>query len=104
MAESMGYTFEDFLAKYSLNENDFNIQVIKNFELNILFNYYIEKENIHVTQEEYEEITKLIIEFSNGAYINLTAYEKENPKKESVQKILYNKLYDYILDNITVSQ
>lgn len=104
MAESMGYTFEDFLAKYSLDEDDFNIQVIKNFELNILFNYYIEKENIHVTQKEYEEITELIIEFSNGAYINLTAYEKENPKKESVQKILYNKLYDYILDNITVNE
>ena len=102
-AQSMGYTFEDYLKNYSMDEKAFREQIRANYEDTMVYYlvvYYIAREeNLTATKDEMtKEYEKLAKEYS----MEVSAIKEQMPEEQMEFTIIYEKVQNFIYDNAKI--
>ncbi|MBQ5798430.1 MAG: hypothetical protein IIW16_01280, partial [Clostridia bacterium] len=102
-AQSMGYTFEDYLKNYSMDEKAFREQIRANYEDTMVYYlvvYYIAREeNLTATKDEMtKEYEKLAKEYS----MEVSAVKEQMPEEQMEFTIIYEKVQNFIYDNAKI--
>ena len=102
-AESMGYTFENYLKNYGMDEKTFREQIRANYEDTMVYYlvvYYIAREeNLTATKDEIKkEYEKLAKEYST----EVAEIKKQMPEEEMEFTIIYEKVQNFIYDNAKI--
>ncbi len=102
-AESMGYTFEDYLKNYSMDEKAFREQIRTNYEDTMVYYlvvYYIAREEkLTASKDEMtKEYEKLAKEYST----EVAEIKKQMPEEQMEFTIIYEKVQNFVYDNAKI--
>ena len=103
-AAMYGMTLEDFAGMYGMTMEDFEVEVQamaeQQIQIEMLYRYIAEKENITVTEEEYLEVVQGYMEYYN--YTDMTQfvndYGVENVEKQGYADALLQKVMKFCYD------
>lgn len=59
-------------------------------------------ENLEVTEKEYEAVVNAMVYISSGEYADVSAFEEDYDKQDTVDDILYGKVYYKVADYIKI--
>jgi len=104
-ASIYGMTLEDFAGMYGMTIADFEVEVQamaeQQIQIEMLYHYIAEKENITVTEDEYLAVVQGYMEYYK--YTDMTSfvndYGVENVEKQGYADALLQKVMEFCYDN-----
>lgn len=96
----MGYTFENYLSSYNMDEKAFRQQIRDNYKDTMVYYlvvYYIAREeNLTASADEMKkEYEKLAAEYS----MEVSEVKEKMPEEQMEFTIIYEKVQNFIYDN-----
>ncbi len=104
-ATSMGYTFENYLSSYNMDEKAFRQQIRDNYKDTMVYYlvvYYIAREeNLTASADEMKkEYEKLAAEYS----MEVSEVKEKMPEEQMEFTIIYEKVQNFIYDNAKITK
>lgn len=102
--EQYGLTLEQLLKNQNMTEDQFNAQledsVKQSLSKKVIAMKIARNENLKITDKEYHKEVDPVVE--DYSYDSLEAFQKEYPKQDVVDQLLYYKVLQWIADNCEV--